>query len=203
MSALSTNLFQKPTDRGWRLGLTGGMGVGKSTALTMLQECGWHVLQADLIARKILNEDAAVREALLDKWGSAVFSADGSVDRAFVGSRVFGNPDSLAWLEGQLHPRVRAHWSEIFAQAGQRNVIIEIPLLFEKDLHVFFDATICITVSRELQFTRLSKRGVDRETAAMRMAKQLPSDEKNMRADIVISNEGSEAFLREQVSYLI
>ena len=195
--------LQKPADRGWRLGLTGGMGSGKSTALAVFKKEGWLVMEADLIARNLLNEDPSIRDALEDKWGSQVFAAAGSVDRAFVGSQVFSSPECLRWLEGLLHPRVRECWSHAFETASERNAVIEIPLLFEKDLHVHFDATVCLALSHELQIQRLAGRGVDRESAEKRLAKQLPTYEKTKRADFVFSNEGSVAFLAEQVRSFI
>ena len=195
--------LRKPSGRGWRIGLTGGMGSGKSTALSVFKEKGWLVLEADLVARQLLNEDPEIRQLLEAKWGADVFAADGSVDRAFVGSRVFSSPECLRWLEELLHPRVRAYWSGAFEDASSRNAIIEIPLLFEKELHVHFDATICLALSHELQIQRLAKRGVDRESAEKRLAKQLPTHEKTKRSDFVFSNEGSQVFLEEQVGVFL
>lgn len=184
------------------VGLTGGMGCGKSTAAALFAELGFRRLDADRTVHEVLLPSAEVVTALRERFGDEIVRADGAVDRAKLGAVVFGDAEALAWLENLLHPRLRAHWDGIYAAAQDEKFIVEVPLLFEKQLQNRFDFTVCVTTSSDLQLRRLEQRGVSPEIARQRLAKQLPLARKCELADFVLLNDGTLSFLREQVSEL-
>lgn len=184
------------------VGLTGGMGCGKSTAAALFAELGFRRLDADRTVHDVLLPSAEVVEAIRGKFGPGVLDAAGGVDRAKLGAVVFGDAAALAWLEDLLHPRLRAHWDGIYATAHHEKFVVEVPLLFEKQLQNRFDFTVCVTTSSDLQLRRLEQRGVSPEIARQRLAKQLPLARKCELADFVLLNDGTLEFLRKQVSEL-
>ena len=184
------------------VGLTGGMGCGKSTAAAMFAERGFRRLDADQMVRVELLPDPAVAQAIRARLGDATIAADGSVRRDKVAEVVFKDPAALAWLEDLLHPRLLAKWREIFAQGEGVAFIVEVPLLFEKGLENWFDFTICVTTDSALQLRRLEQRGIPPKLAHQRLDKQLPLARKCELADHVLLNDGTPGFLREQVNVL-
>jgi len=184
------------------VGLTGGMGCGKSTAAAMFAETGFRRLDADQVVREVLLPSPEVTQAIRGRFGDGVLTLAGVVDRAKLGAIVFADDAALTWLEDLLHPRLRAHWDAIYAVARQEKFIVEVPLLFEKGLENRFDFTVCVTTSSDLQLRRLEQRGVSPEIARQRLAKQLPLARKCELADFVLLNDGTPEFLREQVSEL-
>lgn len=184
------------------VGLTGGMGCGKSTAAALFAELGFRRLDADRVVHEVLLPSEEVARAIHERFGAAVTTPTGAVDRAKLGGVVFADPAALAWLEDLLHPRLNAHWERIYAAASGEKFIVEVPLLFEKRLENRFDFTVCVTTSSDLQLRRLEQRGVSPEIARQRLAKQLPLARKCELADFVLLNDGNLEFLREQVSEL-
>jgi len=184
------------------VGLTGGMGTGKSTTAALFAACGFDRLDADRTVHEDLLPDPVVVEAIRQRLGDEVVGPDGRVRRDRVAARVFADAEELAWLENLLHPRLLALWRERFAQARDTAFIVETPLLFEKGLENWFDFTVCVTTDSELQLSRLEQRGIPRELARQRLAKQLPLARKCELADHVLLNDGTPEFLREQVNFL-
>ncbi len=184
------------------VGLTGGMGCGKSTVAAMFAEHGFTRLDADQVVRDELLTDAEVIGAIREKLGTGVLDRDGRVDRRALGQVVFADDAALDWLEKLLHPRLRARWRARFDASVGEKFIAEVPLLFEKGLENWFDFTVCVTTDSASQLRRLEQRGVPPELARQRLAKQLPLARKCELADFVILNDGSLDFLREQVSAL-
>jgi dephospho-CoA kinase len=193
MRASSTNLI---------VGLTGGMGCGKSTVAALFAARGFRRLDADQVIRDVLLPRSEVVEAIRARLGDAMLAADGSVRRDRVAEKVFNDPAALAWLEGLLHPRVLALWREEFAASRGVAFIVEAPLLFEKGLENWFDFTVCVTTDSESQLRRLEQRGIPPELARQRLALQMPLARKCELADFVLLNDGSPEFLREQVNAL-
>lgn len=185
------------------VGLTGGMGCGKSTAAALFAELGFRRLDADRTVHELLSTSPEVIAAIRERLGDGVIAPDGTVDRAKLGAVVFADAAALAWLEHLLHPRLRARWDEIYAAAQDEKFIVEVPLLFEKQLQNRFDFTVCVSTSSDLQLRRLEQRGVSPEIARQRLAKQLPLARKCELADFVLLNDGTLSFLREQVSELV
>lgn len=184
------------------VGLTGGMGCGKSTAAALFAEFGYRRLDADQVVREVLLRETDVIAAVRERFGDGVLDAQGEVDRAQLGEIVFADAAGLAWLETLLHPRLLAQWREQWAAVQGERFIVEVPLLFEKQLENWFDFTICVTTDSILQLRRLEQRGVPHGIARQRLAKQLPLARKCELADFVLLNDGNLQFLREQVSEL-
>jgi len=184
------------------IGLTGGMGCGKSTAAGFFAARGFERLDADAYIHDVLLTDPAVVQAIRGRLGAETVDEGGRVRRDRVGAVVFSDPAALAWLEGLLHPRLYAHWREQFAAGRDRRFIVEVPLLFEKGLENWFDFTVCVTTDSALQLRRLEQRGIPPTLARQRLAKQLPLARKCELADLVLLNDGTPGFLREQVDAL-
>ena len=185
------------------IGLTGGIGCGKSTAAGLFAEHGFVRLDADQVVRDELLTEAEVLSALREKFGAAIFTVEGQVDRAALATVVFTDPVRLRWLEELLHPRLYARWRALFAASHGRKFIVEVPLLFEQGMENWFDFTICITSECATQIRRLESRGLPPKLARQRLAKQLPLARKCELADFVILNDGSLEFLREQINLLV
>ncbi len=184
------------------VGLTGGMGCGKSTAAALFADHGFTRLDADQVVRDVLLRRDDVIAAVRERCGEGVIGVDGQIDRARLGNVVFADDEALRWLEGLLHPALLRHWEAVYAAARDTRFIVEVPLLFEKGLENRFDFTVCVTTSSALQLRRLEQRGVPPGIARQRLAKQLPLARKCELADFVLLNDGSLEFLSEQVSEL-
>ncbi len=184
------------------LGLTGGMGCGKSTAARFFSENGFRTLDADEIVHDLLANDAEVKRAIADRFGAEMLNAEGGIDRRRLGAVVFADPAALEWLEQLLHPQVGKVWREAVAAEPESDWAVQIPLLFEKKLEKFFQFTVCVGASGKTQRQRLLQRGLSEEEISRRLSRQLPIEEKTARSDFFLSNDGSLEFLRLQVAHL-
>jgi len=185
------------------LGLTGGLGCGKSTAARMFATHGFAALDSDAIVRDVVLKEPAVAGALREHFGAETVTAGGEVDRRQVARRAFGDPKELRWLEALVHPRVFAYWRTRFAAAPGQSWVVEVPLLFEKSLQNWFDFTIGVASDAALQLARLEQRGLPPPLARQRISQQLPLAQKIELADFVLLNDGSLDFLREQVARVV
>jgi dephospho-CoA kinase len=183
------------------VGLTGGIGAGKSEALAAFERRGAAVLSTDKVAHDILD-DEQVRDALVERWGEEI-APGGAVDRDKVGEIVFGNRGELTWLESITHPRVGAHVLEWRLALGPdvEIAVVEVPLLFEAAMEDAFDATLAVVANDELRDARLRERG--QAGLAGREDRQLDQAEKERRADHVIRNDASLEELDREVNQLI
>jgi dephospho-CoA kinase len=186
-----------------KIGLTGGIGCGKSTVVRVFAEAGWRTIESDAVVRELFTRNASVRSALRERWGEAIFTKDGSVDRKAIAGRVFADDTELSWLEELLHPLVGAFWRAALAELPEANWLVEIPLLFEKRLETHFDLTVCVTCPPASVESRMVRRGYAGFEIEQRRKRQMPLDEKARRADCVISNAGSLDFLKQQTARLI
>ncbi|HEX9785286.1 MAG TPA: dephospho-CoA kinase [Opitutaceae bacterium] len=184
------------------VGLTGGIGCGKSTAAALFQLLGWGRVDSDEIVRELLRNDPETLLEIRRCFGDSVFEDTGSVDRRKLAAVVFPDLAALDRLEGILHPRVRLRWKALTASTAPSLWIVEIPLLFEKGLEKEVDFTICVASDARVQAQRLANRGLSPQEASQRIARQLPLAQKMERADFVLTNNGSLAFLRDQVMRL-
>lgn len=185
------------------LGITGGIGCGKSTAAAAFERQGLRRLDSDQLVRDQVLVADDVKQALRHRFGSEVFAGDGSVDRTRLGARVFGDRGELQWLESIVHPRVFGLWRAAFAAAPTADWAVEVPLLFEQRLENWFDFTVCVASAPDQQLARLEKRGLPRALAEQRISKQLPLAHKIELADFVLWNDGSPAFLEDQIVRLV
>jgi len=182
------------------LGLTGSLGMGKSTCAGMFAEMGVPTFDADATVHRLYRGPAApLVEAAFP--GTVI---DGAVDRTRLGSMVFGKPAAIARLEGIVHPLVREAETEFrksAADAGRRIVLLDIPLLFEVGGEDRVDAIILVSTSPEVQRERAFKRsGMTEERFAAILAKQMPDDEKRRRAHFIVDTTGSLAETHRQVA---
>ena len=186
------------------VGLTGGIGAGKSEALAALERLGAATLSSDAVVHEILTTGEA-REALVERLGPDV-APGGGVDRGAVARAVFGDDDARSWLEGYLWPRVGqriAAWREELAdrEPRPRAAVVEVPLLFESGMEAAFDRTIAVVASDELRAERIGVRG--HEGVESREARQLDQEEKAARADFAVRNDGTVDELEQELSRVL
>ncbi len=190
------------------VGLTGGMGAGKSTALAALERLGAAVLSSDAVVHE-LYEDAQLRDTLIGRWGPEV-APGGVVDRSVVAARAFARAEDRAWLEGLLWPLVGARVASWLSQVRSgkspyetppRAAVVEVPLLFEAGLDGLYDATIAIVAEERVRRERAAERG--HVLADERAARQLAQPEKARRATFVVHNDGTERDLQRELSAIL
>lgn len=162
--------------------LTGGIAAGKSEALKAFARHGAATISSDALVHELYRDDE-LKAVVRDRWGDGVF-ADGEVDRAAVGRIVFADREELAWLEAELHPRVRSATTDWLARQTADVAVAEIPLLFETGGEARFDKVVVITAPAEL---RVERRGAFAE----REERLVPEDEKIRRADFSYVNDGT------------
>lgn len=185
------------------LGITGGIGCGKSTVGRMFERRGFLRLDSDRVVRERVLTEAVVVTALRDRFGAEVLSAEGTVNRTVLGARVFSDDEELQWLEDLIHPKLYLIWREEFARRPTEHLAVEVPLLFEKGLENWFDFTVCVACAPDQQLARLEQRGLPHGLAGQRINKQLPLERKIERSDFVLWNGGSPEFLEAEVDHLI
>ena len=185
-----------------RIGLTGGIATGKSSAARLLeQHHGLPVLDADLYARQALEPGQPATEAVLERFGPGVVSSGGVVDRRALGAIVFNNQDERRWLEQLVHPIVRQRFDQELVQLGTKPaVVLMIPLLFESGLEALCSETWLVDCDESQQLQRLMARDQLNEAEAQaRMDAQWPLARKRPLADVLISNRGDAAALNAQL----
>jgi dephospho-CoA kinase len=186
------------------VGLTGGMGAGKSTALKLLEGLGAEVLSSDAVVHE-LYEGPQLRDAVVARFGADV-APGGVVDRAAVAQRAFASVEERAWLEAQVWPLVAARVQEWLAAAramrpAPRAAVVEVPLLFEAGLDDLYDATIAVVAAESVRRLRADARG--HALIDERVARQLSQEEKARRATFVVANDGSEDDLQRELSAVL
>ncbi len=185
-----------------KLGLTGGIGCGKSTVAALFKEVGWQTIDTDCLVRELLEEDSNIQAQICEHWGDKVFTQDALIDRKAVAALVFSDKSELLWLENLLHPIVQESWKNSLEGAPELHWLVEIPLLFEKRLETYFDLIVCVHSPSNIVETRIANRGYSHSEILQRREQQMPLDEKVERADHVISNSGSFDFLKLQIKKL-
>jgi dephospho-CoA kinase len=184
------------------IGLTGGIGCGKSTAARFFAEAGFRRIDTDEIIKNEVLTQPEVVSAITLRFGSQTTSA-GSIDRQAVAKIVFADAAALLWLEELVHPRLFEALRSMLKEATSNEYGVEVPLLFEKHLENWFDFTVCVATTSILQLARLEERGLPRSLAEQRISKQLPLAQKLELADFVFLNDGSPDFLRDQINRLV
>jgi dephospho-CoA kinase len=184
------------------IGLTGGIGSGKSTVSGFLRELGARVIDADEGARAVVEPGTPGYRAVANEFGPGVVR-DGRLDRQRLADIVFNDKQALERLNGIVHPLVREWTAAQLAEAaadGAEIVVQDIPLLFEGNYEPMFRSTILVYVPPALQLERLVARGMPEADARARIASQLPIDEKRARASYVIDNSGNREETRAQTA---
>jgi dephospho-CoA kinase len=178
-----------------KVALTGGIATGKSHVLDRFRRRGVPVLDADVLAHGVMAPGTEATAAIAARFGPEVIAADGSVDRQTLGPIVFGDDHARRDLEALVHPAVyRAIAAGLRAfelLGGASFAVVDVPLLFETGHASDFDRVIVTAVPIDLQLQRLIKRGLSETEAGLRIASQIPTDEKMSRADFVIRTDGS------------
>jgi dephospho-CoA kinase len=188
------------------LGLTGGVGMGKSAAADLFAHRGVPVIDTDLIARELVDVGQPALEEVRTTFGNAVIAPDGSLLREELAQRVFDDTAARRQLEAILHPRIHARWTQRLDQlrsAGAATTMVVIPLLFETDTQSMFDLTICLACSTATQRQRLRERGWTEAQVRQRNAAQLPIERKMELADRVVWNEGARDVLEAQIDFIL
>jgi dephospho-CoA kinase len=187
-----------------RVGLTGGIGAGKSEVSKSLAAQGAVVIDADLIAREVVAPDTDGLTAVIAAFGPDVLGADGTLDRVRLGDIVFADQQKLATLNSIVHPRVGARMRELEEGAGPGSVVVhDVPLIAENGLASAYDLVVVVDVPPRTQLDRLIRlRGMSREQAQARMAAQASREQRLAIADIVVDNSGSLAELDRQAGEL-
>ncbi|HET8666178.1 MAG TPA: dephospho-CoA kinase [Nocardioides sp.] len=185
-----------------RVGLTGGVASGKSTVSGMLRELGAVVVDADVLAREVVEPGTSGFDAVVAAFGPEIVASDGGLDRARLGAVVFADPDKRATLESIIHPRVRARAAEIEAAAPPGAVVVhDIPLLVETGQSDAFDAVIVVDLPVEVQVERaMGERGWSEDEARSRIAAQATREQRLAVATYVVDNTGTREDLRHQVT---
>lgn len=186
------------------VGLTGNIASGKSTVAQFLSEHGATIIDADVLARRAVERGSRAFDAIVKRWGTSILAPDGHLDRGALRRVVFGNPKELEELNEIVHPEVERLREQRISEAagrGDRVVVCDIPLLFEKKMVDHFDRIVLVDAPRPLRLERLvNDRGL-RETEAMDMiASQMPAELKRARADFVIDNATTLTELERRVN---
>lgn len=188
------------------VGLTGGIGSGKSTVAQMLVAHGAELIDADVLARDVVRPGAGALAQIVDTFGPGVLTDSGELDRVALGAIVFDDDDARARLNAIVHPAVRAAGSERFRavrRADPHAIVVEdIPLLVETGAMGRFHLVIVVQTPLELRLERLTQRGMTRAEARARIAAQASDEQRAAAADILLVNDGSIEDLRQQVRHV-
>lgn len=186
------------------VGLTGGIGSGKSTVAGMLERRGALILDADAFARDAVRAGTDGARRIAERFGREILGPDGEVDRAALASIVFSDPEALADLEAIVHPEVRRRIAdEIQANIDSDRIVVLVnPLLIEMGTHRDCDVVVVVSVDPETQVRRSVARGMAEEDVRARIAAQLPLEERARHADVILDNEGTVEELEDQVEEL-
>ncbi|MFD7059451.1 dephospho-CoA kinase [Streptomyces sp. NPDC059906] len=184
-----------------RVGLTGGIGAGKSEVSRLLVEHGAVLIDADRIAREVVAPGTPGLAAVVAAFGEDVLAEDGSLDRPKLGSIVFADPEKLAVLNGIVHPLVRERSSALEEAAAEDAVVVhDVPLLTENGLAPLYDLVIVVDAAPATQLDRLVRlRGMSEQDARARMAAQATREQRREIADVVVDNDVPLQELRRRV----
>jgi dephospho-CoA kinase len=182
-----------------RIGLTGGIGAGKSTVSATFSECGGIVVDGDVIAREVVEPGTEGLTALVEAFGEGILLPDGALNRPALAAKAFVDDEKRAVLNGIVHPLVGQRRMEIIESVPDDAVVVEdIPLLVETGMAPMFPLVVVVTAPVETRVERLIKRGMDEADARTRIAAQAPEDQRRAIADVLLDNSGSQDELVEK-----
>lgn len=183
------------------LGLSGGIGSGKSTVAKILADLGAVVIDADVIAKEVLEPNQAGYQRVIEVFGESILDSDRRIDRKKLAELVFQNSDELAKLEAIVHPAVIARVAQIRNSLPESTVVVyDTPLLFEKNLQGQFDKVLIVVTDSKHRKARLIERGLEITDIEARIANQATDAQRRTVADFVIENNGSPEQLHDQVT---
>lgn len=191
----------------YKLGLTGGIASGKSTVAALFEQAGYPVIDADVIARQIVEPNSLALKKIALRFGRDMIQADGTLNRKALGAKVFGHPQALADLNAIEHPYIRVALTKALDKAvasGVDLVVGVIPLMYETQWEAYFDGVAVVNITPKLQLERLVARdGLTVDEANARIDSQMPLAEKVAKADFVIDNSLGQQMREVQVQQLI
>lgn len=189
------------------IGLTGSIASGKSTVSNMLRELGYPIIDADLVARVVVEKGTKTLETIKDAFGEKVILKDGSLNREKLGEIIFSSPHDRKQLNDIMHPAIREEMlrqKDALLRGGYDTIIMDIPLLFESKLQSYVNKILVVTVTEEVQLERLMARNnYTLEEAKARIQSQLPLSIKEQGADAVIYNNGTLESTEEQLKKIL
>lgn len=182
------------------VGLTGGIGSGKTTVANLFAAEGITLVDADIVARDVVAQGSKGLEAIVSHFGAEILTPEGELDRAKLRQRIFSHPEEREWLNQLLHPMIRQEMLAQVEKATSAYVIMVVPLLFENGLDRLVNRTLVVDISPELQISRTVKRdNVDASQVNNIINSQLSRSEKLARADDIIDNQGEISTLKREV----
>jgi dephospho-CoA kinase len=187
-------------------GLTGGIGMGKSTAGGILRRLGCEVVDTDVIARELTARGQPALDEIRDEFGQGCFTNGGELRRDVLAARIFADEPARRKLEAILHPRIREAWRQqlaVWASDHRKLAVVVIPLLFETDSAAELEHTICVGCSETVQRQRLSDRGWTTSELERRIEAQLPIRRKMELAEYVVWNDAGRDVLEEQLKRIV
>jgi dephospho-CoA kinase len=186
------------------VGLTGGIGSGKSTVAALFSARGVTVIDADQVARQVTRPGTSALTTIAGHFGNRVLTGDGELDRAYLGRKVFADPGARKWLESLLHPLIRENMDRLVAECGDAFCILEIPLLVESGRAAEMDRIIVVQCPRESRIRRVvESRGMSREQVVSIMAQQATDEDRLAIADYVVHNDGDRDQLQPRVEAVL
>jgi dephospho-CoA kinase len=183
-------------------GLTGGIATGKTTVANLFREKGIYIIDADLIAREVVKKGMPAWRMIKEEFGDEILREDGELDRKKLGSIVFSSKEKIQKLNSIVHPFVREKMMEEIERAisTEKNILLDIPLLFENGIHQWLRPVILVYAPLEVQIERLMKRdGLNREECEKRIRAQMSIEEKKKLADYIIDNSSDISKTKRQV----
>lgn len=185
------------------VGVTGGIGAGKTTVLECFRTLGAETIDADHVVHRLYAPGQAGYQAVVNRWGCDILKADGNVDRGALARIVFADRAERTWLNEVIHPMVRERFLRAAARPGRQLLFCAVPLLFETGWTDLFNASLAVWCAAAIQRQRLANRGWTDEDIDRRLRAQMPMDDKLMRADYGIVNTGSLSMLRSQCECVV
>jgi len=175
-----------------KVGLTGGIGAGKSTVADMFSKLGAVVIRSDELARQVIEPNTPGFQKVLSRFGNQILQENGSIDRQKLAQIVFNDQNSLKDLEEIIHPLVRNKTNELIESQTQETIVVnEVPLLLEKKMEKMFDFLVVVISSDKNRINRLQKRGISEPEAKKRMSLQVSDEARKSLADFLITNDGN------------
>lgn len=189
------------------IGLTGSIASGKSTVAKMLKEYGFPIIDADVVARLVVEPGMPTLKKIVEVFGEEVLTDTGEMNRKKVGSIIFHDVEKRQMLNNIIHPAIRQEMirqRDEYIANGERTIVMDIPLLFESKLQYFVEKILVVSVTEEVQLKRLMERNeLTEEEASARISSQLPLSEKEKGADAVIYNNGTIEETKKQLEKIL